>query len=161
MGDQGYDLNTVIKEDNKSSILLMKNGRLSSGKRTKHLDIRYFYVKDLLERGIVELEHCSTEDMIADFFTKPIQGKKFQLMRDIILNRASESALQYRSVLENSTQNNIVQTDSKTEDISKTEREREERKESKRAQKTSEFSEKNSKRRGIQSEEDYRKKQVT
>ena len=36
MRDQGYDLNTIIKEDNKSSILLMRNGRLSSGKRTKH-----------------------------------------------------------------------------------------------------------------------------
>jgi hypothetical protein len=40
MKDQGYDLETIIKEDNKSSMLLMKNGRLSSGKRTKNLDIR-------------------------------------------------------------------------------------------------------------------------
>jgi hypothetical protein len=42
MKDQGYDLETVVKEDNRSTMLLMKNGRLSSGKRTKHLDIRYF-----------------------------------------------------------------------------------------------------------------------
>ncbi len=48
MMDQGYDLTTVIKEDNKSTMLLMKNGRLSAGKRRKHLDIRYFYAKDLL-----------------------------------------------------------------------------------------------------------------
>ena len=41
--EQGYDLKTEIKEDNKSTMLLMKNGRLSSGKRTKHLDVRYFY----------------------------------------------------------------------------------------------------------------------
>jgi len=38
MKDQGYDLETVMKEDNKSTMLLMKNGRLSSGKRTKHLE---------------------------------------------------------------------------------------------------------------------------
>jgi hypothetical protein len=44
MKDQGYDLETVVKEDNKSTMLLMKNGGLSSGKRAKHLDIRYFYV---------------------------------------------------------------------------------------------------------------------
>jgi hypothetical protein len=75
MKDQGYDLETVIKEDNKSSILLMKNGRISSGRRTKHLDIRYFHIKDLLCRGIVKIEHCKTENMIADFFTKPLQGK--------------------------------------------------------------------------------------
>jgi hypothetical protein len=41
MRDQGYDLETEIREDNQSTILLMKNGRLLSGKRTKHLDIRY------------------------------------------------------------------------------------------------------------------------
>jgi hypothetical protein len=50
MKDQGYDLVTEIREDNQSTILLMKNGRLSLGKRTKHLDIRYFYIKDLIDR---------------------------------------------------------------------------------------------------------------
>jgi hypothetical protein len=89
----------------------MKNGRLSAGKRTKHLDIRYFYVKDLIERGIVSIEHCATEDMVADFFTKPIQGKRFQIMRDIILNR--RSAEQYRSVLENREEKNIVMADAR------------------------------------------------
>lgn len=39
---QEYDLETIIKEDNRSTMLLMKNGRLSLGKRTKHSDIRYF-----------------------------------------------------------------------------------------------------------------------
>jgi hypothetical protein len=44
MQDQGYDLDTIIKEDDKSTMLLMRNGRLSSGRHAKHLDIRYFYV---------------------------------------------------------------------------------------------------------------------
>jgi len=73
MKEQGYELNIEIKEDNRSTMLLMKNGKLSSGKRTKHLDVRYFYVKDLIDRGIVKLSHCLSEHMIADFFTKPIQ----------------------------------------------------------------------------------------
>ncbi len=107
MKDQGYDLEMIIKEDNKSTMLLMKNGRLSAGKRTKHLDIRYFYIKDLIDRGIVAIEHCTTEDMVADFFTKPIKGKRFQIMRDIILNRTASTS-QYRSVLENSKTENIV-----------------------------------------------------
>ncbi len=102
MFDQGYDLETIIKEDNRSTMLPMKNGKLSSGKRTKHLDIRYFYVKDLLDRGIVKIEHCVSNDMIADFLTKSIQGSRFQILRDIILNLSSSSALQYRSVLGNS-----------------------------------------------------------
>jgi hypothetical protein len=111
MKDQGYDLETVVKEDNRSTMLLMKNGRLSSGKRTKHLDIRYFYVKDLLNRGIIKIEHCNTEYMIADFFTKSLQGRRFQMLRDIIQNRESISVSQYRSVLGNSGKNNIVETE--------------------------------------------------
>ncbi len=72
MKDQGYDLDTVIKEDKNSTILLMKNGRLSSGKRTKHLDIRYFYVKDLIDRGIVSVEHCNTTDCEYIYHQGPI-----------------------------------------------------------------------------------------
>jgi hypothetical protein len=86
MAEQGYDLPTEIKEDNRSTMLLMKNGRLSSGKRTKHLEIRYFFVKDLLDRGIITLSHCLSGNMIADFFTKPIQGQRFQVLRSLILN---------------------------------------------------------------------------
>lgn len=97
--EQGYDLNTEIKEDNRSTMFLMKNGRLSSGKRTKHLDIRYFYVKDLIDRGVIKLSHCISEEMIADFFTKPIQGKKFSIMRDIMLNNQTPG--EHRSVLVN------------------------------------------------------------
>jgi hypothetical protein len=107
MEEQGYPLKTLIKEDNRSTMLLMKNGRLSSGKRTKHLDIRYFYVKDLIDRGLITIEHCISEEMIADFFTKPIQGARFQLFRDLILNIPG-STLQYRSVLGNSDKENIA-----------------------------------------------------
>jgi hypothetical protein len=84
MTEQGYDLETLIKEDNRSTMLLMKNGKLSSGKHTKHIDARY--VKDLIDRGVVEIDHCVTEDTIADFLTKPLQGKRFLRMREIILN---------------------------------------------------------------------------
>ncbi len=107
MEEQGYPLKTLIKEDNHSTMLLMKNGRLSSGKRTKHLDIRYFYVKDLIDRGLITIEHCISEEMIADFFTKPMQGARFQIFRDLILNIPG-STLQYRSVLGNSDKENIA-----------------------------------------------------
>jgi hypothetical protein len=111
MRDQGYDLETIIKENNRSTMLLLKNGRLSSGKRTKHLNIRYFYVQDLIQRGIVKIEHCKTEDMIAVFFTKPLQGKRFRILRDVILNRETISDSQYKSVLGNSNVKNIVNTE--------------------------------------------------
>ncbi len=75
---------------------------MSSGKRTKHVDIRYFYIKDLIDRGVVSLSHCVSEGMLGDFLTKPIQGRRFQILRDIILN--IDSAVDHRSVLVN---NNI------------------------------------------------------
>ena len=109
MYDQGYDLKTYLIEDNRSTMLLMKNGKLSSGKRTKHFDIRYFYVKDLIDRGVINVSHCMSEDMIADFFTKPLQGKRFDKFRDIILNVRSntwniDTTIEHRSVLDNSIQ---------------------------------------------------------
>jgi len=103
MYDQGYDLEMVIKEDNQSTILLMKNGKLSSGKRTKHLDIRYFYVKDLIDRGVLSVGHCISDNMIANFFTRPLQGSRFKQLRDVIFNlNHKEFAMEHRSALENS-----------------------------------------------------------
>jgi hypothetical protein len=77
MSEQGYLMEKIIKEDNRSTMLLMKNGELSSGKRTKHIDIRYFYVKDFFDHGLIKVEYCISDQMIADFFTKPTQGTEF------------------------------------------------------------------------------------
>jgi hypothetical protein len=77
----------------------MKNGRLPSGKRIKHLGIRYFYVKDLIDIGFIQVDHCISDAMIADFFIKPLQGKHYQVLRDIILN--IDSSVEHTSVLTN------------------------------------------------------------
>ena len=68
---------TVVYQDNMSSMLLEKNGQSSSLKRTRHMNIRYFFVKDCMASNEIQIEYCPTEDMIADFFTKPLQGKQF------------------------------------------------------------------------------------
>ena len=54
------------------------NGRASSTKRTKHIDIRYFYVKEKVDSKDVIVEYCLTEHMRADFFTKRLHGNLFQ-----------------------------------------------------------------------------------
>ena len=76
----------VIYQDNESTILLGEHGKMSSSKRTKHVYIRYFYVTDKVKKGEVKLEFCPTDDMIADYFTKPLQGKTFRKLRKTILN---------------------------------------------------------------------------
>ena len=71
---QGYSVTrNIIYQDNKSAMLLEANGKASSGKRTKHINIRYFFVTDRIQKGDVELEWCPTAEMTGDFFTKPLQ----------------------------------------------------------------------------------------
>jgi len=68
---------TTIYQDNKSTILLSENGKMSSSKRTKQLDVCYYFVTDCIKRGEVKVAYCPRENMLADFFTKPLQGATF------------------------------------------------------------------------------------
>jgi len=66
-------------------MLLEKNGKASSSKRTKHINIRYFFITDRVNKGEVSLLWCPTGDMIGDFMTKPLQGALFRKFRDQIM----------------------------------------------------------------------------
>ena len=66
-------------------ILLEMNGKLSSGKRTKHINIRYVFVTDRMKKGKVTVNWCSTYDMTKYFFTKPHQGSLFRRFRDMVM----------------------------------------------------------------------------
>ena len=69
--EQGWlDSATVVYQDNTSSILLERNGRSSSTKRTKHMNIWYFYVTEQVRKKAIHVTHCPTEEMVGDFFTK-------------------------------------------------------------------------------------------
>ena len=83
---QGYHVHdNVLFQDNKSAMLLEKNGKASSTKRTKHINIRYFFITDRISQGEVSLEWCPTGDMIGDYMTKPLQGELFRTFRDQIM----------------------------------------------------------------------------
>eukprot|EP00804_Cyclotella_cryptica_P016577 CCRYP_020528-RE/>CCRYP_020528-RE protein AED:0.38 eAED:0.38 QI:0/-1/0/1/-1/1/1/0/519 len=82
----GYKVNkNVIYQDNKSSIILEKNGHISGSKRTKHITVCYFFIKDVVDRGEAEIQHCPTKEMWSDILTKPKQGKDFLDMRARLL----------------------------------------------------------------------------
>ena len=53
--------------------------------RTKHINIRYFFITDRVDKGDVSLVWCPTGDMIGDFMTKPLQGALFWKFRDQIM----------------------------------------------------------------------------
>jgi hypothetical protein len=76
----------IVYQDNTSTMKLEEKGKESSGKRTRHFEIKYFYVTDLVGRDEVKVIYCSTEDMIADYHTKPLTGWKFKYFRDLIMN---------------------------------------------------------------------------
>ena len=83
---QGYDVTeNIIYQDNKAAILLEKNGKASSGKRTKHINMRYFFVTDRIVKRDVSVQWCPTGDMTGDFLTKPLQGALFRRFRDMIM----------------------------------------------------------------------------
>ena len=65
---------------------LEMNGKFSSSKRTRHFNIKYFFINDLISRGEVSIEYFPTSAMIADFMTKPLTGQKFKVMRKEIMN---------------------------------------------------------------------------
>jgi hypothetical protein len=84
---QGYDVkDNIIYQDNKSTIQLAKNGRTSIGKRSRHLNIKYFLITDLINRKQVNIKYCPTDGMLADYMTKPLTGRKFQQHRSMIMN---------------------------------------------------------------------------
>ena len=86
MEAQGYHVrDNVLFQDNKSAMLLEKNGTASSSKCTKHINIRYFFITDRVNKGDISLAWCPTADMVGDFMMKPLQGALFQKFRDQIM----------------------------------------------------------------------------
>jgi histone deacetylase 1/2 len=84
--EQGYDIPPIeLLQDNQSTIKLIKNGK-SNSNNTRHINIKYYFIKDLIDKKIVNLKYMRTDDMVADIFTKPLQGKLFIKFRNIILN---------------------------------------------------------------------------
>jgi hypothetical protein len=70
---QGYAIKqNTFYQDNQSAIRFEKNGRKSCGPNSRHIDIRYFFIKDRLEIKGCNVEYGPAEQMLADFFTKPL-----------------------------------------------------------------------------------------
>jgi hypothetical protein len=63
---------------------MIERGR-HSGERTKHIAMRYFFIKDRVSSKEIELKYLPTEDMAADLLTKPLTGKHFAKFRDMLL----------------------------------------------------------------------------
>jgi hypothetical protein len=76
---------TTIYQDNTSTITMAYMGRGSSGSRTRHIDIKYFHIKQFLDSKDLEIDHLGRDNMTADFFASPRQGAVFRRFRGMIM----------------------------------------------------------------------------
>ena len=78
--------NVTIEQDNTSAIQLKRNGGKSSSKRTKHINVRYFYITDRLKAGDVSrVINKPTRDMESGYLTKALQQQAFHAHRISIM----------------------------------------------------------------------------
>ena len=84
----------ILHQDNMNAMKLEENGNRLSRKRTRHLNIKFFYVIDQIEQGWLKVKHCSTDKMWADINTKPLNGEPYRRMRVNIMNCLIDLELQ-------------------------------------------------------------------
>ena len=70
---------TTIFIDNKSAIQLCKNPVFHD--RSKHIEVRYHYIRECVEAGTICVKHISTGEQLADILTKPLARVRFQELR--------------------------------------------------------------------------------
>lgn len=77
LGEGGSDIDQVkIRMDNTGAIALTKNPEFHQ--RTKHMDVRWHYIREQVEKKKIQIEYTPTLEMVADGFTKPLKATKFQ-----------------------------------------------------------------------------------
>ena len=102
-----------------STVKLATNGKFSSDKRTRHIKIRFFFIKDRIKIGDINIVYCPTNRVLADFLTKPLQGSKFKILCDQLIgyskpfnllggDESSSLLKECVGTVPNSTKNNIV-----------------------------------------------------
>ena len=84
LSEIGYNFKNkvTLNIDNQSAIQLAKNPEFH--KRTKHIDTQFFFIREKYESGEMSVEYVSTDQQIADLFTKPLSKDKFEQFRDKI-----------------------------------------------------------------------------
>jgi len=91
ISELGYNVSgtntTTVYQDNQSTMKLMKTGP-PSGSKSKHVRIRTFWIKQIIEEEEINVVYKPTEEMIADGLTKPLQGVMFRAFADRILGGA-------------------------------------------------------------------------
>ena len=73
---------TIIFCDNTQAIALSKNSVFQ--KRTKHIDAKYHFIRELINNDEIVLQHCTSQGQFVDVFTKPLAGEIFVYLRNYL-----------------------------------------------------------------------------
>ena len=91
---QGYPLkDNYFLQDNEGAEKMARNGRISCSSNSRHIKIKFFWITDRVKQGKIKVRRCHTDKMLADFFTKPLQGSKFKKFREVIMGWKHVSTL--------------------------------------------------------------------
>jgi hypothetical protein len=85
MQEEGLKEAFLLYQDNMSAMLLETNGRASSLKCTKHIKVKYFFIKDKVNQGKVTIKHCPARQMWTDINTKPKQDVVYHVFRGYVM----------------------------------------------------------------------------
>ena len=86
MKEKGYDIrDNTVYQDNISTIKMLNNNRNSCMGNSRHIHVRFFFVKYRIDKGEFKVMYCPTKLMLADYFTKPLVGTLFKEMRSVIM----------------------------------------------------------------------------
>ena len=92
--EQGYVIDeSFLHQDNMAGIEIEKNGLISCGQKSRHINVRYFFIKDRLTGNRIKVVHCPTDKMLADFLSKPLQGKQFRILRGALMGHITINEL--------------------------------------------------------------------
>ena len=65
-----------------STIKLAKNPVMHG--RSKHIDVRFHFLRELCKEGVIELKYCTTRDQVADIMTKALKMDTFEKLRNLM-----------------------------------------------------------------------------
>lgn len=77
------EVKVTLNVDNQSAIRIIKNGQFN--RRSKHIDVRYHFISEKVNDGIIKIKYCATEEQIADIFTKPLGKCKFKKHKNCLV----------------------------------------------------------------------------
>ena len=74
------DSPTTILGNNQGCLSVTKNHKITD--QIKHIDIRHHFIRERIDAGEIDVQHCGTKDMVADIMTKPLPLPQFELLRE-------------------------------------------------------------------------------